>query len=438
MYILFIIFGFCILAYVYFMRSIHHGLISLYIWYKRIMAKTNDLSSGMYIKWDGAQQIIMISSYALTKKFNTIMMNKTYRNHTYLGYAYTTLFSECIGTHYGNTWIKMKKPLDSFFSSGAMTTHHVLLDKCIDQWYNEKFGSKQMVEISLNELDIDVLTIKFLAIIVFGEATDKNLSDLSELILLHEKIVPLMGPSTGIRYGFKIGYEKELDLIRLLYTKWNCLIFDHIENPSGLLLHLVGNEIYVTDTRKLIHTLYETILFNVDIMINAMAMLIWDIGKNQMIQDKLRREICEGHETYLNCVVSESARLHPGVLNTFTDSIREEIEIDQHKFPAHTMFSFDVEKINKDPDVWTNPNVFNPDRFESDLSLFPKVYRFGLGPRKCIGRGPADRIIKKTILKILSTYKIRIIDDTICLGKNAILTNLANGSVSNVIQFIKD
>lgn len=384
-----------------------------------------NLPKGMYIIYDGPQQIVMITTYHLTKKLNS-MTNQMYRDHSYLGHAYNILFSECIGTHSGGVWVTMKKPLDSFFSSGSMLQYNDTLDKCVDEWFEEKFQNKKTIEISLNKLDIDKLTINFLTTVVFGQVVDLN-----DLVVLHEQIVPLMGQRSGIRYGFKIGYHHELELIQKLYFKWIDIIKNNSTNSSGLISHLLSNEIYQNDSKKLIHTLYETVLFNVDIMINAISMLIWDIGSDEKVQDKLIK-----NNKYLNHVVLESARLHPGVVNTFTDSIKNEVIIEGHKFPINTMFSFDVREINRDPNVWINPNVFNPDRFDDDATLEQKVYRFGTGPRKCIGRGPADSIIKKVIMKILASYKIKILDKEMKIAKNGTLNNLANGSMTNIVQFI--
>ena len=69
---------------------------------------------------------------------------------------------------------------------------------------------------------------------------------------------------------------------------------------------------------------------------------------------------------------------------------QEDDEIDGHPIPAGTLVSLMLNRIHRSPDVWENPDTFDPDRFlpERSQGRHPCAFvPFGAGQRKCIGEG---------------------------------------------------
>lgn len=410
-----------------FKKAIQFG-VNIYIKTKKTLYKypvALDPKDRLYYHFDQDVPIVMIGSYKYAKELYTFQ-KKLYRDHSYFGYVYDILFKECIGTKYGEIWLEMKKPLDQYFSGGSVKKYYDELDECIDQWFSEKFNSYN-VTVRLGQLGLNMLTMKFLVIMGFGRSGDEKI--LQELSELHEKVVPLL--NSPLRYGIKLCQNEEINLVRQLYVKW--VEFINIMDNSELITHLMHHQNQIYDQKKLIHTLYELIMFNADVMINAITYLIWDIGSHADVQERLINNLDDAE--YLNKVIIESARLHPGVLTTFTDTNSEEIIIGNYKFPPKTLFSLDTKMINTDSNIWDNPNKFNPNRITEDS--INKVFRFGMGQRKCIGRISADIILKKVITKIFSMYRVEIMENNINIAGSSVLSNLANGNSDNVVRFIK-
>jgi len=95
------------------------------------------------------------------------------------------------------------------------------------------------------------------------------------------------------------------------------------------------------------------------------------------------------------------ARLNPGIVQTFAETITQPMDLGGFQCPANTLISLDTQMLNRDPDVWKDPHEFNPDRFnETDSKQFYQYHRFGLGPRMCLGNIYADYILKSIVFSI--------------------------------------
>ncbi|MCP4743447.1 MAG: cytochrome P450 [Actinomycetales bacterium] len=90
------------------------------------------------------------------------------------------------------------------------------------------------------------------------------------------------------------------------------------------------------------------------------------------------------HLMYSRAVVEETLRLYPPAW-LITRSAGSSDRIDGVEIPAGALVIMSPWLLHRHPDLWDNPDVFDPSRFASDVPRFTHI-PFGAGPRLCIGR----------------------------------------------------
>lgn len=92
---------------------------------------------------------------------------------------------------------------------------------------------------------------------------------------------------------------------------------------------------------------------------------------------------------YLQAVIKETMRFRPSAPLLLPRESTERCEINGYEIPAKTRVIVNAFALGRDPNHWTEPDTFNPDRFvDSDIDYQGKNYAyipFGAGRRICPG-----------------------------------------------------
>nr|XP_034178687.1 cytochrome P450 6A1-like [Osmia lignaria]XP_034178688.1 cytochrome P450 6A1-like [Osmia lignaria]XP_034178689.1 cytochrome P450 6A1-like [Osmia lignaria] len=158
---------------------------------------------------------------------------------------------------------------------------------------------------------------------------------------------------------------------------------------------------------------------------------LYEMALNPNIQDKLRQEIKEvytknkGNWTYdslrdmkyLDKVFKETLRKYPpaGLLTRRCNS-NYTFNGTKVSIPTDTEVFVSVHAIHTDPNIYPDPDVFDPERFNEDaeaarhsMSFIP----FGDGPRNCIGARFAIYQTKIGIIQMLKNFRVDVCDKTL-------------------------
>eukprot|EP00600_Ochromonadales_sp_CCMP1393_P004938 CAMPEP_0174969374 /NCGR_PEP_ID=MMETSP0004_2-20121128/8722_1 /TAXON_ID=420556 /ORGANISM="Ochromonas sp., Strain CCMP1393" /LENGTH=342 /DNA_ID=CAMNT_0016218847 /DNA_START=461 /DNA_END=1489 /DNA_ORIENTATION=+ len=131
--------------------------------------------------------------------------------------------------------------------------------------------------------------------------------------------------------------------------------------------------------------------------------LVYLLAKHPEVQDKLRAEVLgyfqgRTHVTpddivqleYLAKVMQETLRFY-AIIPIVSRTSAQEVHIKEGNvtIPKGVEMLIPVAIMNRDPTIWENPSVFNPDRFEGKSVDFTSAkngfFPFGYGSRTCIG-----------------------------------------------------
>jgi len=114
---------------------------------------------------------------------------------------------------------------------------------------------------------------------------------------------------------------------------------------------------------------------------------------------------------YLEWVINESWRVYPPAW-TLTRRAVDAFDLDGYHFPAGTLAIFSQWVLHHLPDIWGDPDVFRPERWDPvngqqvpQWAYFP----FGGGPRICIGMPFAELETRLLLATILQHYTPRLV-----------------------------
>lgn len=164
-----------------------------------------------------------------------------------------------------------------------------------------------------------------------------------------------------------------------------------------------------------------TLLFaGTETVATTLSWAFYEIGRNPEVEKRILEEIdtvVGDREVsvddvprleYMRRVMDETIRLH-SVTMLMRRAIAP-VEIGQHSFEAGTEFAFSLYALHQDPEVYPEPQRFNPDRWlqEGSQELSREAFiPFGAGSRKCIGDAFAWTEITIALATVLSRWRLR-------------------------------
>ncbi len=110
-------------------------------------------------------------------------------------------------------------------------------------------------------------------------------------------------------------------------------------------------------------------------------------------------------------VINEVMRLYPPVWIIPRKSIKAD-KIGNFQIPAGTNVLISVYTLHRHPEYWTDPDLFNPERFEGDAKkgVSEAFIPFGYGPRTCIGNHFALMEIQLALCMIIKEFSFTLSD----------------------------
>jgi cytochrome P450 len=158
---------------------------------------------------------------------------------------------------------------------------------------------------------------------------------------------------------------------------------------------------------------------------NALAWTFYLLLRNPVQYDRLRAELARvlGGRTptvedlpslpYLDMVIKESMRIYPPAW-TLNRRALEPFELEGYRFPAGTRVVFSQWVIHHLPDVWGDPEVFRPERWDPvHGQQVPRgaYFPFGAGPRICIGMPLAEIEARLVLATMLQHFTPRVVPE---------------------------
>jgi cytochrome P450 len=160
-----------------------------------------------------------------------------------------------------------------------------------------------------------------------------------------------------------------------------------------------------------------------DTTATTLAYALWALGLNLDVQQRVADEAAAiGNREltpedisrlgYTVQVLHEALRLCPPGAAT-ARMAQQDIEVDGYRVQAGSMLMVGIYALHRDPALWDNPLVFDPDRFSPEQVKGRDRWHylpFGAGPRSCIGDHFAMLEATLALGTIVRSHEIRSID----------------------------
>lgn len=182
----------------------------------------------------------------------------------------------------------------------------------------------------------------------------------------------------------------------------------------------------ITD-RDTVQHCFTFLVGGYDTTASTLTYVAFSLATNPDVQDKLIEEIdqyCPDESnltysdmqklTYMDMVVNETLRyFSPGYVNL--REARNDCTIQGIRFPKGVGVAIAVQAIHDDPEIWQNPERFDPERFstEAKSKRHPCHFLpFSDGPRKCIGLRMGIMNMKLILTRLLQRIKFEVAKET--------------------------
>ncbi len=150
----------------------------------------------------------------------------------------------------------------------------------------------------------------------------------------------------------------------------------------------------------------------------AMFYMIQNPDIQKKVQEELSQAVGEGclptlsdrpNTPYTEAVIHEVLRCGNAVPLSVVHTASEDAHLRKFFIPAKTNIYLNFERVHTDPDIFPNPEKFDPTRYLSKEGAFrphSKVIPFGVGKRKCLGEALAKTTMYLFFTGIMTKFDL--------------------------------
>ncbi|KAK9452136.1 cytochrome P450 [Limtongia smithiae] len=137
-----------------------------------------------------------------------------------------------------------------------------------------------------------------------------------------------------------------------------------------------------------------------DVQEKALSAIHEFFDESQILCDALEDQKC----TYVVALVRELLRLYSPLRLALPRETIKDFKFEGKTIPAGTVVFLNAWACNNDPELWSDPEVFRPERFLEKPSA--PIFTYGQGTRMCAGYLLGNRELYLLFMRIISSFEI--------------------------------
>ncbi|KAH8723054.1 cytochrome P450 [Phaeosphaeriaceae sp. PMI808] len=397
----------------------------------------------VYRIWSGTSPEIVLTSpdhiRAVFKDSNT--HSKAINNNS--GYMMSQLLGRCLGLISGEEWRAVRSVTEVPFHHKAAAQYLPIIDKQTSQYFKELERNGHLNQGLIDPAeDLKMLPFWIVAEILYGELSADMKVQLRELAPVREAVFRHIVRGGLPRFSWsKYLPTKSNWLLRDYKRRWT--IFNEMAYARAKVTAAAGNANGASEPasivrmyrameqgqfsrEELLQTLDEMLYANLDVTIGGISWNLVFLAAHIDAQDRLRREVRENTsesrkrnsylqstKTFLAACISESSRLRPLAAFSVPQSAPTERLVSGYIIPTGVNYIVDAYALNIRSEYWGSDRAtYRPQRFldRCTSEMRYNFWRFGFGPRQCLGKYVADLIIRSILVQLISNYYLELID----------------------------
>uniref|UniRef100_A0A8H7K5R2 Cytochrome P450 monooxygenase n=1 Tax=Bionectria ochroleuca TaxID=29856 RepID=A0A8H7K5R2_BIOOC len=384
----------------------------------------------IYSIWAGLKREIVLSTPEQVQEFyrDSHLHIKAADNNS--GWLFAELLGSCVGVVSQNRWKRVRRPFEHPFSrTSALTRPRTFIHEARD--FLSVLNPNNEIRTINTSNDLKYCPFFMVASIFFGVHTQAQRNQLQQLGPPREELFRRAFMGSMNRYGIaKYFPGSALSLLRQFQGQWETFVKEAyeraIDTGDGSIVPL-WEAVNRGDMsmQELLQTLDESLFANLDVTAHAVSWNVIRIAHHRDIQRKVREEIRRHNEsdkayeeymcrddTLIAACVLETSRLHPVLPFSNPEAAEENKTVGDYIIPRRTDVIVDTYAINIDNPHWKDATTFDPHRHlgQKDSSRRYNMWRFGFGPRQCLGKNVADIILRIILAELLDKYEIELME----------------------------
>lgn len=348
------------------------------------------------------------------------------------------LLGQCVGLIGGADWSRVRKHTGQYFTHGSIAHQVPRIMEHVTTHLDNLRSAGRLSDHIISSLD-PVQDLKFLpfwiiAEILYGDLSLDMKAELTDLAEQRERLWQRMIRGGMTRFSiarlWPWGTASDLRRFKKGWEKFNkqamdACVISRKNTPIVAMYEAVREGTLLL--QELLQTCDEMLFANLDVTIGALSWNLVFLAAHGDTQDRIRREIMtissdekavakmrnyvQDSSSLLSASILESARLRPLAPFSVPQSAPTSRRIGLFTVPKNTNFIVDTYKLNIQSEFWgSNREIYDPGRFMgAKASEFRySFWRFGFGPRQCLGKYVADVMLRSLLAELVRDWKLSL------------------------------
>ncbi|KAH7048217.1 cytochrome P450 [Macrophomina phaseolina] len=385
----------------------------------------------IYRIWSGMKPEIVLTRAehlrTVFKDSNNHM--KAVDNHS--GYLMSRILGQCVGLVSQQQWETVRKVTEGPFTRKASSAYVQNTRVKVREYLKELKCGPNLSQGKLHPAwDMKMLPFLVVADIIYGRLSADMVHDLRELAPLREELFLYVIKGGIARFHWSQYLPTRANALLAQFRKrwrafneWAYQRAKDLQNGAPIIAMFEAAKSGEISEEQLLQTLDETLYANLDVTTGALSWNLVFFAAYPHVQDKVRAEIASraddmeayilSSSSYLAACIAESSRLRPLAAFSVPQSAPTDRVVDGYLIPAGTNFVVDSYALNIRHGFWgADAEEYRPERWVemSSSDLRYHFWRFGFGPRQCMGKYVADIILRALYVELLSDHRLDLLD----------------------------